>query len=68
MQRDLGPSSVPTLPVIVLNLGAAAAAIWIGGAIAIAGVDLTRAYLRRHRRPVHIRELTGCRPGPAQDL
>ena len=59
---------VPTLPEIAINLAAAVAVIWIGGAVVISSVDRGLTYLR-HRRPAVRREPPiGWNPGPAQDL
>ena len=61
-------ASLPTLTEIAVNLGAAIAAIWIGGAVVIGGVDRLRAHLRHHRPAVHRNAHVGFHPGPAQDL
>lgn len=53
---------------IAFNLGAAIAAIWIGGIVVISGVDRMRAYLRHHRPAAHRQQHSGFHPGPAQDL
>jgi hypothetical protein len=57
---------LPTFPEIA-ELAAAFAAIWIGGVLAISGVDRVSAYIRHHR-PTKRSDPSGWRPGSAQDL